>query len=293
MHVRLSEILEVEVVGEVTRVGSVFFDVALGKVALPDLDRERISGMIERLRQSFRQGLQVADRLHLQNSEQLVRGLVEVSIRTEESNSPYLLQLTTPALLALYHRRFLVEKDVLADLSGFFCRGLARLVAEGEGPLRILSGFQELRGQLVELLQEAVKQGIAGQAFDPAPGVAKLVPGLRRAWRLIPWSLRQGIAPCSRLEQDRIAPHDRVLERTLLVAAEQSTGKVLYQYLHQHNPLEDYDQVVGWMTEIHQAMQNTYPAPAYASAAARASTLEKFMVCYPETRGIVGPKLDA
>lgn len=291
MHDRLTDLLGVEVVGEVTRIGDALFDVALGRLALPDVEPGRTAELLERLRRHFGEGLQVTDRLHLRSPDPLLRGLLEVSLRTEPGGTAYLLQLTTPALLALYHRRFLLEPGLLGDLRGVLCDGLARLVAAGEGPLRLLSRFEELQDRARELVQATLEQSLAGRSFDPAPGLAELVPRLREAWRLIPWPLRQGLTPCWKPEQERIAPHDRVMRRTLLLAVEQESGKPLYQYVHQHHSLEDYDQVLTWLTEIHRAMLAAFASPAYATAIARASAPELFLDCHPGLRGLVGPPL--
>ncbi len=291
MHDRLSELLEEEVIGEVTQVGASFFDVGLGRVVLPDLRRERIDALLARLRQSFGAGLQISDQLNLGRKDQLVRGLVEVSVRSPDTSAPYLLQLTSAPLLAFYERRFLLEPELLGDLTGAFCRGLARIVEGAEAPLRLLSGFDELFRRYLELLDEAVEAARDGSGYDAAAGVAELVPSLRRAWRLIPWPLRQGLRPLSRLEQERIAPHDRVLRRTLLLAVDLWQGTVVYSYVHQHNPLEEYDGVLGWMTEIREAMVATYAPPRHAAAMARASSVDRFCEAFPAHHALVGPPL--
>jgi hypothetical protein len=250
MHDRLTDLLGVEVVGEVTRIGDALFDVALGRLALPDIEAGRTAELRERLRRDFGEGLQVDDRLHLRNAEPLLRGLLEVRIRTEPGGAAYLLQLTTPALLALYHRRFLLEPGLLGDLRGVLCDGLARLVAGGEGPLRLLSRFDELQARARELVQAALEQSLVGRSFDPTPGLAELVPHLREAWRLVPWPLRQGLTPCWQPEQERLAriwedllwfvkrhrirpvvgsvfPFERMADAHALMESRRSAGKIV------------------------------------------------------------------
>jgi len=137
-----------------------------------------------------------------------------------------------------------------------------------------------------------VRHAVDGYDVDPRPRVEAMVEAVRRAWRLIPWPLRQGIQPTSQIPHDRIADHDRVLRRTLLLAVDLCEGEVAYQYVHKHNPLEEYDQVLGWMTEVYVAMRESYPPPHFAAALARASSVERFVTAFPGFRRVVGGVLE-
>jgi hypothetical protein len=288
MHDRLAEIAGEEVIGEVTQVGGTFFDVGFGRLCLRQLDRARVEELIGRLRQALGDAVQVVDRLYLGEAAQLVRGLVDVTIRNQDSGAPYLLQITSPLVAAFYEQRFELEPEVMGDLMGTFCHGLARLVASAEGPLRVLSGYGGLVRRYLECLDGVMRAATSGVALDVRTGVKELAEALRPAWTLIPWPLRETIQPISRAASDRIAPHDRVLRRTILFAADRTDGKIVYQYVHQHNPLEEYEQVLGWMTEIHKAMLVTYPPPLYGTAVARASSVERFIDHFPGYKSIVG-----
>ena len=138
---------------------------------------------------------------------------------------------------------------------------------------------------------EALRAAVDGYDVDVRPRVEGVVEAVRRAWRLVPWPLRQGIQTVSRIPSDRIAEHDPVLQRILLLAVDLLEGELTYQYVHQHNPLEEYDQVLSWMTEIYVAMRESYPEPRYAAALARASSVEQFVTSFPGFRKIVGSVL--
>jgi hypothetical protein len=289
MHDRLTELLGEEVVGEVTRVGDVLFDVGLGRICLPVLQRERAEELLARLRESLLgRELRVLDQLHLTERSEPVRGLLEVTIKGE-GGAPYLLQITSRQVLSFYERRFLLEPELGADLRGLLVDGLLRIMAGGETPLRLLSGFDRLRGRYLECLDAVVRAAQRGQALEASTFIEELLPVLRTTWRLLPWPLRETVQPVSRVGRERLAPHDRQLRRTLLVATNVRDGKTVYQYVHQHHPLEEYDQVVAWMTEVLQAMVESYPAPAHASAMARASSVELFLGCFPGMQRLVGP----
>jgi hypothetical protein len=293
MHDRVTEILGAEVVGEVRRVGHSFFDAGLGRVAVEPLSRERVDELVARLQRELGARLAVSDWLHMDDPAQLVRGLLVAKILPDGGDggaAPYTLQLSSPALFALYERRFLLAPGQLADLGGLLCYGLARVVRDGaEGPLRLLSGLDSLLRRYLEILDATLRDAAVGKSGpDVGAAVAELALPLRAAWRLTPWPLRESIATLMRAP-DRIVPHDRVLKRTILFASNVIDGKLVYQYVHQHNPLEEYDQVLAWMTEIHQAIAESYPPPTYAAAIARASSVETFLQCFPGYRAIVGP----
>jgi len=158
----------------------------------------------------------------------------------------------------------------------------------------VLSGSDELLRQHRQHLDTVMRAAVNG--YYPAEvdsALEKLVEPVRRVWRLIPWPLRQAVRPISQIPSDRIAPHDPVLRRTVLLAVDLLEGELNYQYVHQHNPFEEYEKVLGWMTEIYTAMRETYPAPRHAAAMARASTVERFIQAFPGFRRIVGSVLEA
>jgi len=47
--------------------------------------------------------------------------------------------------------------------------------------------------------------------------------------------------------------------------------------------------VMGWMTDIYQAMSESYLEPTHGTVMARASSVETFIEHYPGFKGIVGP----
>jgi hypothetical protein len=287
MHDRLTEIAGEEVVGEVRRVGDTFFDVGFGRICLPVLDRDRVAEIVARLQQSFGRDLQVNDRLNLDERGQLIRGRVDATIRTEGS-APYLLQITGPNVVAFYELRFKIDDATPGDLAGALSGGLARILGgQSEGPLRLLSGYDKLQRTYLERLDAAVRADVAGADCDARRQVAELLEPLRTAWRFVPWPLRDGVQLASRVGSDRIVPHDRQLRRTLLFATNLVDGKLVYQYVHQHNPLEEYEQVLGWMSEIYTAMADSYPPPTYAAAMARASSAETFVRHFPSFERMV------
>lgn len=292
MHDRLSQILDQEVVGEVTQVGAAFYDVGLGRVCLDQLSRSRIDEMVYRLKQAFGEGIQIQDRLNLDQPREALRGLVEVHLRPSDEGTSYILQISTADIFALYERRFFLEPGVLGDVMGTLCRGLARIVSgAAEGPLRLLSGFDRLMQTYQRQLDEVMRVSAAGRRLGTTSAVEELIGPLRRAWALIPWPLREPLSPVARMDRDSIARHDQVLRRTLLFAHDVFEGRIVYQYSHQHNPLEEYCQVLGWMTDIHRAMISTYPAPRFAAAMVRASSLQRFMDHFPAYQRVVGSPL--
>jgi len=288
MHDRLTEIAGEEVVGEVRRVGDTFFDVGFGRICLPVLDRDRVAEIVARLQQSFGRDLQVNDLLNLDERGQLVRGRFDATIRTEEGGAPYLLQITGRNVLAFHELRFRLDDTTPADLAGALCGGLARILGgASEGPLRLLSNYDALLRAYFERLDAVVRADVAGEDGDPRAGIVALLEPLRTAWRMVPWPLKDGVKPISRVGSDRIVPHDRQLRRTLLFATNLVDGKLVYQYVHQHNPLEEYEQVLGWMSEIYTAMADSYPSPPYAAAMARATSAETFLLHFPSYQKMI------
>lgn len=289
MHDKLSEILGVEVVGEVVQVGNAFFDVGLGRVCLEQLEREAVEPLLALLRAHYRNDIEVTDSLHLTDSAAPMRGFVEVGIRDPDMGDLYLLQITSHTIVAFYERRFVLTPGLLGDVMGTFYRGFSNLFAQGEeGPLRILSAYPEVLESYLAHLDAAVRAAIDGQSVDAAASVADMSRLLRRVWKLTPWTLKSRIEPLSRTPRDRIVRHDPVMRRTVIFARSALDGAPVYEYSHQHNPLEEYDQVLGWMTDIHQAVVETYPSPRYSAAMARASSVDTFIRCFPGHDTLVG-----
>lgn len=288
MHDRLAQLLDREVVGEVTRIGDTFFDVGLGRINLTPLRPDAVEQIVARLREAFGARVGVDDRLHLEAPAQPVRGQVDITLRDEQGN-PYRLQVGSEPLWALRERRFALDEDTVADLTGTFVQGLLPLVAGGqETGLRILSGHDELLKRYLEQQDRALHAALAGRADDTAAWLEQIVDSLRRCWRLIPWPLRSKLDPVASPRRERVTRHDRVLRRTVLFARDVHSGDIVYEYVHQHNELEEYDQVLEWMTEIHAAVFESYPAPRHVAAMARASTIHTFLRHFPGFQPLVG-----
>ena len=173
MHDKLSEIVDVEVVGEVVRVGDAFFDVGLGRICLPTLSRDAVEPLLDRLRARYRNTLEIADNLNLGDSGAPLRGIVEVAIRDADTRDLYLLQITSHTVVAFYERRFVLAQGVLGDAMGTFYRGFVNLLASGDdGPLRILSGYDDLFATYLAHLDVVVRAAADGQKVDVAIGRA-------------------------------------------------------------------------------------------------------------------------
>lgn len=288
MHDHLSEVLGEEVVGEVACVGDSFFDVGLGRVCLERLDAKRARELAALVQQAFPDA-EVEDRLHLDDPQQQVRGLLELRLRDPETESPYLLQITSRPLLTFYERRFWIADGVAGDTLAVFGRGLAAVVgAVGNAPLRLFSHYEELRAAYLGRLDNVLRAAVAGLPIDVLGELGALVSPLQRAWALLPWPLKSGLSPVSVTNRERLARHDRVMRRTVIFALRPADGKLLYQYQHEHNPTERYEQVLGWMTEIHRSLSESFTPPEHAMAVARASSVGQFIDTYPAFARLVG-----
>lgn len=290
MHHRLSQILEQEVVGGVVLDGAATRDVALGRVTLPRLDPAAAGALADRLQAALGVEIQVKDRLHLGQSSRPVRGLLELLIPDQPPLGPYLLQVSSAPLWTFFHRRFLLEPGIPADLMGCYCDGLARLFRGGrERPLREICEYDELQQHYNEALDAAVQAGVNGAAADPEPWVSGLLDDLRRCWRLLPWPLRASLTPVSRPAARRRATHEApgAGGRTVLLAADVLEGTLVSEYTHQHHDLEDYGQVLAWMHEVAAALEQTYPAPGHEVVLAQASSTERLLQSYPGLRGVL------
>ena len=290
MHDQLTEILDQEVVGQICRDpddAAALADVGLGRVCLDILDRAAVDALVARLGEAYGPGLQVTDRLHLDQPEQPVRGLVEVCFPMERGG--YLLQISSPCLLAFYERRFLLEPEVVGDLCGVFCKGLGRLVTGGfQAPLRLLSGYDALEQRYLECLDAAVQASVNDEAVEPDDWVEELSGPVRESWRMIPWPLRETLQPIWRPGSDQTAPHEEVLRRTVLVATNVQDGSFIHRHAHAHHPLEDYGSTMGWMLDLAGALEQANPRPLHEVAVARASTVERFLECFPGFSRMLG-----
>jgi hypothetical protein len=289
MHDLLSEILQREVVGKVTQVGGVFFDVALGRLCLDRLDRAEIDEVIARLAARFGDELDLFDRLHLEEADRLLRGRVDVTLRDPESGGSYLLQISTREMLAFHERRLPLAPGQLGDLSGTVALGIGGWLGESpEAGFRELSGFDELRKRYLEHQDRVLQAAVTGTPIDAAEAVADLAEAVRRAWALVPWSVKVGLSPVFEIGEDRITGHDQTHRRTIILAVDVLAGRLAYQYAHQHVEGEAYLQVQGWMSDVYATVLDAYQGAAHAVAMARASSIERFVDHFPAFRKVVG-----
>jgi hypothetical protein len=287
MHHYLSQILGHEVVGEVTQVGAGFFDVALGRVCLRELALAQVEPLLVRLREVFGASIQVRDVLHLDNARQLIRGFLEVTLRERGTDALYLLQITSKPVVAFYERRFEIAPGVVADLMGTFATGLTAWFQDrAERPLRLLSDYDPLLENYFQRLDAAVHASEAGKPDGSPSAAEQLGEHLRRLWRLAPARLKARVRPVTHVAKDRVCQHDREFHHTVLFANNLEKHKLEYEYRHEPNPLEAYEQVLPWMTEIHQAIKQSYPAPGHATAIARAAAVQEFLDHFPGFRGV-------
>jgi len=289
MHERLSEILGQEVIGEITRVGDTrtHFDVGLGRVCLTQLMGSRVEEMVARLREALGGAVEVRDRLHLKDSSRLVRGLVEVTVSDAALGSSYLLQITSAPLCTFYERRFVLEPGVYGDLMGVICRGLSTVFQEGrEAPLRQISAYDELQTTYLEQQDAVVQASVAGHTPD-LHGLRSLTAAARDCWQMLPWPLRCQLQPASDPAGQRLASLDSECNRTVLVAANVAEGAMVHEYTHQHHDLEDQEDVLGWMSEVHQILAENYNPPMYQCALARASSVPRFVSCFPRFQRVL------
>ena len=288
MHERLRELLGRDVVGLVQRSGDAFYDIGLGRICLPALDLDAIEAIAYTVAAEFPVDVEARDHLHFDDRQQLRRGMVEIKLRDPGMGGTYLLQITHRAVLSLYERRFELDDGVYADLSGTVADGIGAILGSGiEAPLKILSGYDELKQRYLDHLDTVVRAARGGEAVDTAPMLLELRDAVRRAWGLIPWPLRQGRSPVARPPSDRLCKHDRTFERTVMLATEVRTGEHVYEYVHTHNPLERYRDVCKWLAGVHQNVEVSHEGPQYAIAIGRAPSLDAFVQHFPGFAGIV------
>lgn len=302
MHQRLSDILERDVIGPVAIVGERFFDVALGRICLDPFDPARARELAERVRRAFPDQVKVEDRLYPADKSQLYRGILDVWIRDPESETLYLLQITSHTVLQVYERRFLLGPEKYADIRGTLADGLSVAVMKGESPLRLLSSFDQLLERYLTLLDHALQQAKLGSdnptkkedAGDSPPHegllteLTPLTDALRDAWNVIPWALKKKMDPVGVLNRDRLIKHDETLQNTVIFAIDTLGGENFYEYEHSATPYDDYHQVVGWMSDLATSVKKGYPAPRYAATVARAPSVDDFLHCFPGFQPIIG-----
>lgn len=293
MHDRLTELLGVEVVGQVVAAEDGLHDLGLGRICLGTLERGAVFELVGRLQAAFRAQAQVVDRLHLGDPQQLVRGLVEIRLAVPPAEEPYVLQITSAAVLALYERRLWLGPGQQGDLLSTLVEGLARVLEGGlEAPWRKLTGFATLEERYREQLDRALRAAVAGEALAgaeaAAASVAELAPALRQAWRLLPWPRRAGLCPLTPRQRGPRLPHEPTLRHSSLAVVEESTGRLAFGHTHPHEPDEDYAQSATWLRELVGHLHDTYPAPEHRVTLGRASTPAALLTCFPGLQGAVG-----
>ncbi|HJZ87529.1 MAG TPA: hypothetical protein VKN99_20285 [Polyangia bacterium] len=295
MHDRLSEILDREVVGVIVRKDGDFFDVGVGRLCLGRLSDggDEIRTLESRLRKSFGGRLEVRDQLYLDAPQQWIRGWIEFVLHPDGAAEPYVLQVTTLPVATLYERRFVLSPGFTGDVRTILCEGLFELILSGvERPFRVLSGCDELLEGFLAHLEQAVRgqPGAQQAAVLAAAAVGELSHAVRKAWRLLPWPLREKIrpAPALAVPTHPLVGHEGGLRATILCAIDTRDGEVAYEYVHQHRPLEDYRATLGWMSDVADALAEGYPAPRYAVAMARAPSVKVFLDHFPSYQGVVG-----
>lgn len=293
MHDRLTELLGVEVVGQVVVAEDGLHDLGLGRICLGTLDRGAVFELVGRVQAAFRAQAQVVDRLHLGDAQQLVRGLVEIHLAVPPAEEPYVLQITSAALLALYERRLWLGPGQQGDVLSTLVQGLARAVEGGlEAPWRKLAGFAALEARYREQLDRVLRAAVAGEeeagTASAAASAAELAPALGRAWRLLPWPRRAALCPLTPRQRGPRLPHDPTLRRSSVAVVEEGTGRLAFGHTHPHEPNEDYAQSATWLRELVGHLHDTYPAPEHSVTLGRASTPTALLTGFPGLQGAVG-----
>lgn len=282
MHQRLSDILGEEVMGQITRVGDTrsFHDVGIGRVCLEQLSRSRIEELVARLQEALGP-VEHRDRLHLDDASAPVRGLVELTVPDEVLGSRYLLQISSELVYRFYERRFLLEPGVPGDVMGVLCDGLQPLFAQGrEAPLRQITGYEELERDYREQLDQVIQAAAAGRNSELSD-FPRLAAGARACWRMLPWALRCQLQPASDAAGQRLASLDQTSNRTILFTTNVIEGEMVHEYTHQHQELEQREEVLGWLSEVHQVLIENYLPPMFEIALAHASSVARFVACFP------------
>lgn len=293
MHDKLAEILDEDVVGEITQLGDVVYDVGFGRVCLDTLHPAPLEEMERRLQRAFSDRVEVTDRVRADDEGAMVRGLWEARIPDDEAGGQYLLQVSTADVLAFYERRFAAAAGVPADLMSTVAVGLSKVFADGrEQPLRRLSGYDDLMETYLEQLDGVLRDTAAGRDAGIDERLEQLIDPVRRCWVMVPWPLREAITPTWHPAGERVASHDNSTRRTTLLAVDAATGKPITHNIHQHTSLETYSETLDWMLEVRAALAETYPEPAHLSGMFRARSVEQVKAHYPRFRGTVIPPED-
>ncbi|MBK8480743.1 MAG: hypothetical protein IPL40_06170 [Proteobacteria bacterium] len=302
MHDRLTELLGVEVVGQVVvtdhGLDHGLSDLGLGRICLNPLDREAVFELVGRLQAAFRGQAQVVDRLHLEDTRQLVRGMVEVRLAAPPAEEPYVLQITSAAVLALVERRLWLGPEEQGDLLSALVKGVATVLeGDHERPLRKLSDYAGLEERYLERLDQALRSAVAGEAAAArtaaTAAVAELAPALGRAWRLLPWPHREGRRALTPRQRGPQLPHDASLRHTAIAVVEQRTNRLAFGHTHPHDPQADYPQGAGWLCELVGHLHTTYPAAEHSVTLGRASSPAALLSCFPGLEGAVGLRPEA
>lgn len=282
MHERLSEILGLEVVGQVTTSVDGLSNVALGRILLDPLDAEGVGQIIGRLRQGLSEEVEVTRPLQL-DSRSAVAGLTEVSLKARDGQQPYLLQISTRAVLDLYERRFWLGPDLLGDTMGSYVGGLRRLrESRRHRALVLIAGLDAIE----ERFQELVGSALEGRVTDRR--LVEFAEFLAKALLLVPWFVRGTLQTLWNPSQNGLVAGEPLPRQLLLFAANSQDGRLAYQYAHRQNPIDEYDQVLSWMTRAYQTLVQRFPAPGHIGVAAHASSVEQFWAHFPRCRPVLG-----
>ena len=132
----------------------------------------------------------------------------------------------------------------------------------------------------------------AGAKLERTPEISVealvgLLPALRRAFRLVPWSLHRGRPPLAEHSRERLCPHEPALEGTVMFALDQLRGEPDYRYEHDPVPFERYEQASQWLADLHQSLCDSFAPPQGVAAMARASSVDSFLRHFPGYQPLV------
>ena len=288
MHLTLTELLETEVMGELVLVEGAFRDDSRGRICLDRLDEAEVTRLVERLRQRFEGTLNVNDRLYRIDDKQAIRGVMELELVHDEQ-APYLLEISHPAVFALYEQRFMLDPETPADLRGVLCDALHQLVlAGGAYPLRVISGFDELFASYAKQLDAVLKGAYQGHSVDSSGWVDQAAAALRRMWQLIPWQQRQLLVPLYGRPRDDSVSTEPTMQGTLYLASNGMRGTLPSTYLHESHPEEDAETTHQTLAEIFASVVGVFHPPVYTVAMGRARSIESYRRAFPRFEKVVG-----
>jgi len=291
VHDHIASIVEHSVVGERVLTPQGLADVGLGRICLDAVTPQKAGELGALLRPEFG-AIEATDLMHLKDNHQLVRGLLELRFKDPHSGKPYLLQISHRLLFAFYEQRFLLEPELPANLMGLFSRGVAELLEQGYVPLRVLSGYKELRERydqkLDQLMQLATREGhstdsrapdVAGMP-DVALMVEDLVEEMQALWRLLPWTLKQSVRPVRNENAELVSCADPQPSHTLLFAMRPQTGEVVYEHLQRYDPSNPHKSLES-IVQLRQALALSYVQPHHSCAMASGLSASAFIEHYP------------